>query len=319
MKPSMRHIVVLAGSCNMDLVCRLTALPAPGETVLCHDFAAIPGGKGANQATALARLGAEVAMLGAVGGDAYGNELLAGLKSSGVDVSAMQVLADAPTGMAYIEVDAAGENRIVVVPGANSRVDLDLARQYVSLLDEAAYLVMQLEIPLDTVCYLAQEARKRGVTVVLNPAPMPAELPQELLANTGILVPNETELARLTGRPVTPATAEAEGRGVLASGVGSVLVTLGEQGAVWILPSSNETLRFAAHPVAVVDTTAAGDTFIGGLVAALARGEDRRAAGEFASKAAALSVSRAGAQSSIPTIEEVGDAALGVPTLGRCP
>jgi len=300
-----KGLVLLAGSVNMDMVCRLPTLPVPGETVLCHDFTAIPGGKGANQATALARLGARVTMLAAVGNDAYGSQLLEGLRVSGVDTSLIHVCADTPTGMAYIEVDANGQNRIVVAPGANSRVDEALVRQAAVLaaLDEADYLVMQLEIPLPTVVFLAREAKKRGVTVILNPAPMPDDLPASLLADVDILVPNETELARLTGRAVTIDTTEEEARGVLARGVGSALVTLGDQGALWILP--DETLRFDALPVIAVDTTAAGDTFIGGLVAALARGENRQTAGEFAAKAAAISVSRKGAQSSIPTLEEV--------------
>ena len=296
----MRARIVVVGSLNMDLVVGAPKIPAPGETVIGGDLQTFPGGKGANQAVAAARLGAQVAMVGRVGDDAFGAQLRQTLENDGVDLAYVQTTAVTPSGVALIVVDAAGQNSIVVASGANMRLtpaDVEAAAPAIRAAD---VLALQLESPLETVQRAAELARAHGVTVILNPAPA-RPLPPELLALVDVLIPNESETAALTGLPVTSVdelTAAADC--LRAQGVGAVILTLGARGA--LLAAEGVTRRFPAFPVdQVVDTTAAGDAFVGGLATAVAEKQPLDAAIAWGNAAGALAVARAGAQPSLPT------------------
>ncbi len=295
--------VLVVGSINMDLVVRTARLPDPGETVSGKSFATIPGGKGANQAVAAARLGARTAMIGCVGDDSFGAELRRVLDADGIDCRAVRAVAGVPTGVALIEVDDAGRNHIVVVPGGNGHLSPADVQAHDALLASARAVVLQLEVPLDTVLFTAARARALGKLVVLNPAPA-QPLPQELLASVDYLVPNELEASGLTGvRVDSPAAAAEAAQRLRAHGPGNVIVTLGAAGV--LSAGEGGTRHHPARPVKAVDSTAAGDTFIGGLCAALVQGRSLDQAIAFAQAAAAISVTRPGAQTSIPRREEV--------------
>lgn len=284
--------VLVAGSANLDLVVRTARLPAPGETVLGRDFAAHPGGKGANQAVACARAGgAPTRMLLALGDDANAAVLEASLATAGVRQHVVRA-ADVATGVALIGVADDGENSIVVASGAN----MALRPEHLPPMDGVGHLLMQLESPLESVAAWARQARAAGVTVVLNAAPATA-LPEGFLADVDVLVVNEVELAQLS-----PGGGDVEAA-MRRLGVPVVIATLGVQGCVALTPQG--VVRQPAYAVTVVDTTAAGDTFCGALVAALARRRSWPEALRRASAAAALACTRAGAQSSIPTQAEV--------------
>jgi ribokinase len=299
--------VVVVGSLNMDLVARAARLPVPGETVPGDAFSTIPGGKGANQAVASARLGARTAIIGCVGDDAFGAQLRSGLLADGIDCQGVRTALGVSSGVALIVVDEAGRNGIVVVPGANGRLGPEDVDAHEAVLAAARVVVLQLETPLETVAHAARRARALGKTVVLNPAPA-RPLPEDLAACVDFLVPNEIEAAALSGIPVRSVeTAIEAGRRLRAAGAGAVLVTLGAQGVVAVGPSGER--HHPAPAVAAVDTTAAGDTFIGGFCAALVRGLPVPAAIDFAQAAAAISVTRPGAQPSIPFEREVTVAA----------
>jgi ribokinase len=295
--------VVVVGSLNMDLVARAPRLPVPGETLGGTAFATVPGGKGANQAVAAARLGAATAMVGCVGDDAFGAALTAGLRADGVDTAGVRAAPGAASGVALIVVDDQGRNGIVVVPGANGLLDpADVDRQRSAIL-AARLVALQLETPLATVLHAAQTARALGRTVVLNPAPA-RPLPPELVALADFLVPNEVEAAALSGLPVGSVSEAITAAERLRGGRDAcVLVTLGERGVVVATPGG--TRHHPARPVVAVDTTAAGDTFIGGLCAALVAGRTLTDAIADAQEAAAISVTRPGAQPSIPFAHEV--------------
>jgi ribokinase len=294
--------VVVVGSLNMDLVARVQRLPVPGETVPGSSFDTVPGGKGANQAVAAARLGAGTAMIGCVGDDAFGGRLRAGLEQDGIDCRAVKTVAGS-SGVALIVVDQAGRNGIVVVPGANGQLgpaDVDAAEP---MLAAAQIVALQLEIPLETALHTARRARALGRTVVLNPSPA-RPLPAELLACADYVVPNEIEAAALTGLPVaTPSDAIAAGRRLREAGAGTVLVTLGASGVVTV--SADGERHDPAQAVRAVDTTGAGDTFVGGFCAALMRRRSLAVAVAYGQAAAALCVTRPGAQPSIPFAAEV--------------
>jgi len=293
--------ILVIGSSNTDMVIRVAALPRPGETVLGGKFSIVGGGKGANQALAAARAGGRVAFLGRVGDDDFGRRALADLSEAGVATAPCRVDAGAPSGVAQILVDERGENCIAVAPGANSRLDpadLDAAAAHFGAGD---LVLLQLETPLATVHAALERARAAGCSTVLNPAPA-QDLPGALLAQVDILTPNESEAERLTGIAVTDDSSAADAAGRLhRRGVSTVLLTRGARGVFLSQAGDGETQQaFPAHSVEAVDSTAAGDVFNGCLVAAVAEGAPLADAVRFAQAGAALSVQRAGAQSSVP-------------------
>lgn len=301
----MQGRVVVVGSLNMDLVTRAERLPRAGETLAGQSFTTVPGGKGANQAVAAARLGASVAMIGCVGDDAYGRQLRDGLLAEGIDSQAVEVVAGVSSGVALIVVDATSQNAIVIVAGSNGCLLPASITRFDALLQDADVIVCQMEVPPQTVAHTLARGRALGKTVILNPAPASGPLPLEWLANIDYLIPNESEAAALAGLPVTDMkSAEAAAVHLRGLGVGRVIITLGAEGAVRAGAEGSE--HFAAQAVQAVDTTAAGDTFVGGFAAALARGCSESDAIRFGQRAAAISVTRAGAQPSIPGLAELG-------------
>ncbi|MBF4208225.1 ribokinase [Pseudomonas donghuensis] len=296
--------VVVVGSLNMDLVTRAQRLPRGGETLVGETFVTVPGGKGANQAVAAARLGAQVAMVGCVGDDAYGQQLRQALADEQIDCQAVGVAAGVSSGVALIVVDAASQNAIVIIAGGNGQLLPESVQRFDALLQHADVIICQLEVPMATVAYTLERGRALGKTVILNPAPASGPLPAEWFASIDYLIPNESEAEALSGMPVTDLeSAKVAATRLLALGVGKVIVTLGAQGALF---ADGQAFRhFPAPVVQPVDTTAAGDTFVGGFAAALARGEEQGAAIAFGQRAAALSVTRAGAQPSIPHLAEL--------------
>ncbi|WP_447651044.1 ribokinase [Pseudomonas abietaniphila] len=300
----MQAKVVIVGSLNMDLVTRAPRLPRAGETLAGQSFVTVPGGKGANQAVAAARLGASVAMIGCVGDDAYGEQLRSALLAESIDCQAVTAIAGESTGVALIVVDDNSQNAIVIVAGGNGHVTSNVVDGFDALLSQAEVIICQLEVPMATVGHVLKRGRELGKTVILNPAPASGPLPAEWYAWIDYLIPNESEATALTGLPVdSVATADAAATALLASGVGKVIVTLGEHGALFANKASSQ--HFPAPRVKPVDTTAAGDTFVGGFAAALADGKSESEAIRFGQIAAALSVTRAGAQPSIPTFNDV--------------
>ena len=291
--------VTVVGSLNMDLVARGPRIPRPGETIIGGDLVTVPGGKGANQAVAAARLGAQVSMVGRVGCDAFAGPLLDNLAAAGVDHTFVTQDPEVATGVALIEVDDAGENSIVVASGANMRLlaaDVDAAEFAIA---DADVLLLQLESPLETVSRSAEVARAHGVKVILNPAPA-RSLPATLLSLVDVLIPNESETALLTGMHVgKQAEAKAAAAALRESGVGTVILTLGERGA--LLASEEDAELIPAFDVTPVDTTAAGDAFVGGFAVALAEGKSLADAVRWGNAAGALAATQLGAQPSLPT------------------
>ena len=293
-------MITVVGSLNQDIVARVPRHPRPGETVLGSEHFVAAGGKGANQAVAAARLGRPVAMVGRVGDDDAGRTLLSGLVADGVDVSGVQVDSEVGTGLALITLDDDAENTIVVSPGANGRVgasDVDAAADQVR---NATVLLVQLEIPMDAVVRATELATG---TVVLNPAPA-RPLPDEVLANVDVLVPNRSELAALAGcaEPTTPA--EAAAAAAILLGPPAIVVTLGADGAL-VFAGEGEAIAVPAPRINPVDTVGAGDAFCGALADALVRGEDLVAAARWAVNAGAVAATRRGAQPSLPTVAEI--------------
>lgn len=292
--------IAVVGSANLDLVVEVDQIPAVGETVMGGDLRRIPGGKGANQAVAAARLGRSVTMIGRLGADEGGEILRDALETDGVDTSHLLTTAGVPNGVALIAVGADGDNSIVVSPGANERVTASDVDAAATALEGATVTLLQLEIPLDAVTAAAQAAMGR---VVLNPAPAPAApLPDELLRHVDVLVPNQTELATLVGHD-GPVDADVAAR--LAPGLPSraVVVTLGAGGALVV--EDGTATHVPAPTVTPVDTTAAGDSFCGALADALVRGESLTDAARWAVRVGAATTQRAGAQPSLPTPAEV--------------
>lgn len=293
--------VIVFGSINMDLVVRSQRLPARGETLIGREFTTVPGGKGANQAVAAAKLGAETQMVGRVGTDVFGGDLLRSLRAAGVRTESV-VETDESSGVALITVDDAGENTIVIVPGANGRVDAEDVERVTSLLDETSVLLLQLEVPLPTVVAAARAGHTAGATVVLDPAPAPEELPTDLYPFIDVITPNEVEAGQLTDTQIRgPADAARAAKVLRRRGVDVAIVKLGARGVYCETP--DEQFEMPAFEVRAVDTVAAGDAFNGGLAVALDAGHALRTAVWWGSAAAALSVTRAGAQPSMPDRE----------------
>lgn len=301
----MKNIVVV-GSINLDLVAQVARMPQEGETMLGEEFATYPGGKGANQAVAAARLGAKTVMVGRLGDDLFATQLQAALESAGVDASAVKRI-PGPSGSAVILVTKAGGNSIVVIPGANAELQPEDLEQHRALFAEAGVILAQLEVPLETVERLAQIAGELNVPLVLDPAPAQA-LSAETLKHTTWLTPNETEtqilLSGLDGNEEGLGQAEAAAERLLATGVRNVILKMGERG-VYLAGADVESCYVQPYRVQAVDTTAAGDAFNGGFAYALTQGMAPREAAQFACAVAAVSVTRHGAQPSMPTLEEV--------------
>lgn len=300
-----RKKIMIVGSLNMDAVINVQVIPKAGETVMGSDIEKVPGGKGANQAYAAGKLGGDVVMLGVVGNDENGGALIDSLyKEAGVKTRYIRRESCVDTGTAYIYVQSDGNNCIVVSPGANKRCDLQYMREQEQRLGECDILLMQFEIPMETVEYVLKTANKMGKQVILNPAPAPGILSSEMLKYVDILIPNETELEIITGREWDRDLDKLEAmcRGLLEKGVGNVIVTLGEEGCFL---AGRECKHFPAYKVEAVDTTAAGDTFSGALAVMLAENKTMEEAIRFAMKASAIAVQRKGAQLSIPSRIEV--------------
>jgi ribokinase len=296
--------VLAIGSLNMDLVARCERLPERGQTIIGRDFFTAPGGKGANQAVAAARLGALVSMAGCIGRDPFGQALVAGLHDAGVRTDDV-VPVDAPTGTALITIDAAGANTIVVISGANLACDAALVDRALASAGGPGILLLQHEIPPEANARAIHAARQAGWFVMLNPAPA-RPIPAELLALVDLVTPNETEAAAIAGRPVASvADALAAARSLLAlgAGAGAVIVTLGGGGAVYC--DASRAWHCPAVPVQAVDTTAAGDAYIGALAAALAEQKPLEECLGFAAAAAGLAVTRLGAQPSLASRAEL--------------
>lgn len=295
--------IVVIGSSNTDMVIVTKHFPSPGETILGGEFLMNPGGKGANQAVAAARLGGNVTFVSKVGKDIFGQQAIQNLKSEGIDVAPVAVDPDKPSGVAMITVDSKAENCIVVAPGANmtmNRHDIDNAEKQIK---DAGIILMQLEIPIDTVIYVAAKAHAMGKKVILNPAPA-AKLPDELLRSLYMITPNESETELLTGVRVEDEKSAGKAASIFhEKGVNTVIITLGSQGA--FISTDNMKRMVPAPMVKAVDTTAAGDTFTGALAVSLSKGEDILKAVIFANTAAAKAVTRLGAQSSIPFLKEI--------------
>jgi ribokinase len=296
--------VLVIGSLNMDLVARCEHLPREGQTVFGSDFFTAPGGKGANQAVAAARLGARVTMAGCVGHDQFGRDLLAGLAKDGVRTH--DVLAtDRPTGTALITVDASGANTIVVISGANAACDTALVDRALAAADTPGVLLLQHEIPAEVNAHAIRAAKSVGWFVMLNPAPAHA-VSHELLPLIDIIAPNETEAAVLTGLAIAGRRdALAAARHLVAQGARAALITLGSDGALYY--DAERVLHCPALPVQAVDTTAAGDAYLGALAAARAESQTLEQSLGFAAAAAGLAVTRLGAQPSLGTRAEVAD------------
>lgn len=297
------HIVVLGGL-NMDLVVRVPVIPRPGETITGTSFNTFPGGKGANQAVALARLGARVSMIGRTGADAFGEALRSGLQAEGIHTGCVGVDPHHPTGVALITVEDSGQNNISVASGANMEVTAADVEAGLKALAPFDLLQMPLETPMESILAAAHGARRLGARVVLNPAPA-QPLPDELPTLSDVMAPNETEAAILTGIEVSDdAAAQAAARMLQAGTRRQIVITLAGRGAL-LLDAEGRFTRLPAHPVKVVDTTAAGDAFVSGLTAGIGEGLSLVKAARLANAAGALAVTRAGAQTSLPTRAEV--------------
>jgi ribokinase len=291
------------GSANRDMTMALPRLPRPGETVAGGTLLVDHGGKGANQAVAARRLGADVRMIGCVGQDSGGAEIREGLARLGIGVEGLVGVPEASTGTALILVDPGGQNQIGVALGANDRLTVEVARAHEASIAWADVLVCQLETPLPVVRWSLERARHHGVTTVLNPAPVCA-LPDELLALVDFLTPNEPEAEALSGVRVDGVeTAREAAEHLLARGAGRVIVTLGGEGA--LACDGEAALHFPAFPVTVVDTTAAGDAFNGALAVGIAAGGSIEQIIPLASAAAAITCTKRGAQGSLPRRSEV--------------
>lgn len=299
----MKKSIVIVGSSNTDLVIETTQFPKPGETVMGGAFHTFAGGKGANQAVACARLGGNAYFIAKVGNDDFGKTAIEGFKKDGIHTDYIFKTSEYPSGVAVILINSQGENEIVVSPGANSQLnssDLDSAKHIIA---ESDLILAQLEVPLQTVEHLLKISTKLNKKVILNPAPA-TPLSDEILSSLYVITPNETEAEILTGIKVTNESSASQAASVLIDkGVKNVIITLGEKGAYF--KSASEAFLVPTNKVDVIDTTAAGDTFNGALTVALAEEKSFKEAIKIANLAAGLSVSKLGAQASVPFRSEL--------------
>lgn len=299
----MKKILVI-GSTNTDFVLEVEKMPQVGETVMSKFFHRLPGGKGANQAYACGMLGGRVSFLSAIGGDGLASVVMENMRRADVAISQIRTMEEGSTGIAIICVDGAGNNSIVVAPGANLQCDCEYLKDHREAIDACDILLVQLEVPIEGIFYAITYAHKMGKLVILNPAPCPDAIPDEILRCVDYITPNETELQKLTGcRMEYPDGIREGAESLLRRGAGQVVVTLGGKGAM--LCSRGGTACFPAWEVPVKDTTAAGDTFNAALAVGLAEGRRIEEVMDFANAASGIAVSRKGAQTSVPSRAEV--------------
>lgn len=299
MKPN----IVVIGSTNTDMIIKVPHIPSPGETILGGEFSIIQGGKGANQAVAAARAGGQVTFISCVGNDSFGKQSLKELAKDNIDTSAIKVAEGQPSGVAMINVSENGENSISVAPGSNNLLLPEDIEKNIDIIKNADIILLQLEIPLETVRKAIRMTSSFNIPTILNPAPA-QELDEEIMTNTNIITPNEQEAVQIAGFSKNSQQNSTDLLNALrAKGVKTIVMTLGEKGVVYTKNSSHAFLE--GHKVNAIDTTGAGDTFNGYLAVSLAKGMSLEFAVAIANKAAALSVTRLGAQPSIPCAEEV--------------
>jgi ribokinase len=286
----------------MDLVVKVEDRPKGGQTVIGGDFKEVPGGKGANQAVAMARLGGNVNMIGKVGNDGFGQTLLNALNNDNVNTEYINK-DDVSTGVAMITVDKNAENSIVVAPGANFKVDKEYIDKSIEGIKNSDIVVLQLETPIDTIKYALSKSKELGKYTILNPAPA-VKLEDDIICNVDLLTPNETELEILSGVEIkNEDDIQKAAQTMIDKGVKELIVTLGSKGSLYI--NKEKSIFKKAYKVEAIDTTAAGDSYTGALAVAFANGKNIEDAMDFASKVGALSVQKEGAQSSLPTLEDV--------------
>lgn len=296
--------ITVVGSLNMDIVIETPHMPTGGETVSGRNVTLVPGGKGANQAYAVGKLGGNVTMIGAVGQDTAGDALLENLKKVKVNVSGIRRMEQGVTGQAYITVDDQGENSIILIAGTNGLVTKELIDNNIDILRESDIVIMQLEIPLDVVEYTKELAIKEGKTIIVDPAPAVTDIPNHFWKGIDYIKPNETELAILTGLKMETRDEIVQGaRMMIEKGVKNVIVTLGGDGCLFVTKETEEF--FPSHKVKAIDTTAAGDSFTAAFALALSQGKEYKEAIELGQKVSSIVVTKKGAQTSIPTMEEV--------------
>lgn len=296
--------ITVVGSLNMDIVIETPHMPTGGETVSGRNVTLVPGGKGANQAYAVGKLGGNVTMIGAVGQDAAGDALLENLKKVNVNVSGIRRMEQGVTGQAYITVDDQGENSIILIAGTNGLVTKELIDDNIDILRESDIVIMQLEIPLDVVEYTKELAIKEGKTIIVDPAPAVTDIPNHFWKGIDYIKPNETELAILTGLKMETRDEIVQGaRMMIEKGVKNVIVTLGGDGCLFVTKETEEF--FPSHKVKAIDTTAAGDSFTAAFALSLSQGKEYKEAVELGQKVSSIVVTKKGAQTSIPTMEEV--------------
>jgi ribokinase len=294
--------MMVIGSLNMDMVIHSNRIPMVGETVLGGEFLMVPGGKGANQAVAAARLGGDVTMVGCIGNDSFGKDLLRNLSTNHVNVDPVKILDDVSTGVAMITVND-GDNSIIVAPGANSRLSTEYVKELEEMIKNSSILVLQLEIPLETVQSAIEIAHQHGVKVLLNPAPA-IKLDDDFLSKIDIITPNESEAEILTGKPIDSIEdAKSAVVNLKKKGVKHVIITLGHRGVVY--NNGDHISHKPSRKVETMDTTAAGDAFTGSLAYAFSNDKDIEEAIDLAVMVGALTVTKKGAQTSIPYMKEV--------------
>lgn len=301
----MKKTILVIGSLNMDISITMEKMPILGETTLGKTLEYNNGGKGANQACAIGKLNGKVEMLGCIGKDSFGKSQEINLTNFGVNTRKLKISDKEPTGTAVIYVDKNGKNSIVVVPGANNECSVEYLKTAEESFEKADFILLQLEIPMNAIKYCVEKGKKLGKTIILNPAPAPDYIPEEILNKIDYLTPNETELQHLSNIKNIDTLEEVEkgAKILLSKGIKNILVTLGENGV--LLVNDKVTKHFPAHKVNAIDTTAAGDCFNGAFVLGLSEGKILDEAIEFANIASSISVIRKGAQKSLPTREEV--------------